>query len=77
MNLDDKERVKDCLDKIDISSKHLLGIINKVLDMSKVESGKIGLTEEEFVISDLTKSLVKIFQIQVNEKNQELSFARI
>lgn len=72
MNLDDKERVKDCLDKIDISSKHLLGIINKVLDMSKIESGKIGLTEEEFVISDLTKSLVKIFQIQVNEKNQEL-----
>ena len=48
MNINDREKVKDCLDKISISSSHLLGIINKVLDMSEIESGRMGLTEKRF-----------------------------
>lgn len=47
-HLDDCERVEDCLKKITVSSRHLLALINEVLDMSKIESGKVDLAEEEF-----------------------------
>lgn len=40
-NINSPEKIKDCLDKIDTSSRHLLGLINEVLDMSRIESGKI------------------------------------
>ncbi|MDO4336598.1 MAG: histidine kinase dimerization/phospho-acceptor domain-containing protein [Eubacteriales bacterium] len=50
--LDDQERVADCLGKITVSSRHLLSLINEVLDMSKIESGKIDLAEEEISLSD-------------------------
>jgi signal transduction histidine kinase len=45
-NLDDPARLRDCLKKITLSSKHLLGLINDVLDMSKIESGKLSLNME-------------------------------
>ena len=57
-HLDDTDRVKDCLLKITQASKHLLGLINEVLDMSKIESGKVDLVEEEFNISDLIDNLI-------------------
>lgn len=44
--LDDRERVMECLKKISLSSKHLLSLINDVLDMSKIESGKLSIREE-------------------------------
>lgn len=50
-HIDDKERVQDCLQKISQASKHMLSLINEVLDMSKIESGKVDLTEEEFNLS--------------------------
>ncbi len=66
--LDDKERVKDCLGKITVSSKHLLSLINEVLDMSKIESGKIDLSEEEVNLSDLIGNLVTMIRPAMQKK---------
>lgn len=71
-NLDNSDKVSDCLQKITASSKHLLGLINEVLDMSKIESGKVDLIEEEFVLSDLIDSLISINQPLIKEKNHSL-----
>lgn len=72
MHIEDPERVKDCLHKITISSKHLLGLINEVLDMAKIESGKISLADEEFDIPETIESLLTIVHPQMMAKNQEL-----
>ncbi len=72
MHLDDRERLTDCLSKITISSRHLLALINDVLDMSKIESGKVTLSEEPFGMADLVESVVTIIRAQVNGKRQEL-----
>ena len=69
---DDPNRVADCLGKINTSSRHLLGLINEVLDMSKIESGKVSLTEEEFNLSDLLDNLVELVQPGIKEKKHEL-----
>ncbi len=73
MHLDDSARVKDCLNKITISSQHLLGLINEVLDMSKIESGKLELTEEEFDLSETVDRLLGIFNSQIDAKGLTLS----
>jgi signal transduction histidine kinase/FixJ family two-component response regulator len=72
MHIDDKERVADALNKITLSGKHLLGLINSVLDMSKIESGRISLVEEEFNLSDTIDSLIALFYSQMVEKKMEL-----
>ncbi len=72
MHIDDKERVTDALNKITISGKHLLGLINNVLDMSKIESGKVSLMENEFNLSDAIESLITLFRAQVTAKKLEL-----
>lgn len=72
MHTDDPKRMKDCLDKIAASSQHLLGLINEVLDMSKIETGKIALSEEEFNLSQLMEDLLAIFHPQIKLKQQEL-----
>lgn len=69
LHIDDKERVVDALNKISLSGKHLLGLINSVLDMSKIESGKISLTEEEFNLSDSVEKLLTLFHTQLLAKN--------
>lgn len=71
-HLDNPERVADCLNKITVSSRHLLSLINEVLDMSKIESGKIELEEEEFNLSDLVQNLLTIIRPSVQAKNHEL-----
>ena len=73
-HLDEPERVSDCLGKITVSSKHLLSLINEVLDMSKIESGKINLTEEEFSLSDLVQNLLTILRPSVEAKRHGLEF---
>ncbi len=70
--LEDKERVEDCLKKITVSSRHLLSLINEVLDMSKIESGKIDLTEEEVNLSDLIGNLVTMIRPSMQEKKHNL-----
>ncbi len=72
MHLDDRERLTDCLSKITISSRHLLALINDVLDMSKIESGKVTLSEEPFNIADIVESVVTIIRPQINSKKQQL-----
>ncbi len=59
-NIDNKEKVLDCLGKITQSSRHLLSLINEVLDMSRIESGKISLNEEEFNLSALADNLISM-----------------
>lgn len=71
INIDDTERVKDCLNKIASSSQHLLGLINEVLDMSKIESGKMNFTEEEFNLSDVVEDIVTMFLSQTKEREQQ------
>lgn len=71
-HLEDKERVSDCLSKITVSGRHLLSLINEVLDMSKIESGKIDLAEEEFNLSDLFDNLLTIIQPSIKAKNHQL-----
>ena len=57
-NISSPERVADCLGKITQSSRHLLALINEVLDMSRIESGKVVLSEEEFNLAGLVDSLI-------------------
>ena len=52
-HMEDQERVRECLRKINLSSQHLLSLINDILDMSKIESGKISLREEPFNLADV------------------------
>lgn len=68
-HLDDKERVKDSLSKIAVSSKHLLSLINEVLDMSKIESGKVKLAEERFNLAQLLDNLLDMIKPSIKEKN--------
>lgn len=72
MNIDDKERLVDCLNKITLSSSHLLALINDVLDMSKIESGRVTLSVEKFEISQTVESLLAIIHPQIQAKNQNL-----
>ena len=71
-NLDDRERVKDYLAKTLASSNHLLSLINDVLDMSRIESGKIHLEEVEVNLSDVLHDLKTIVSGQIYAKQLEL-----
>ena len=74
LHLDDAERIKYCLNKIEISSKHMLTVINEILDMSKVDSGSIDLHEEAFNLEELIKSIIDMEKGSVIEHNHELDF---
>ncbi len=69
-NIGDTLRVRDCLGKIALSSKHLLGLINDVLDMSKIESGKLSLNMQLVSLRDTMNNIVNIAQPQVKAKDQ-------
>lgn len=70
-NIDNREQVVSCLRKISLSSKHLLGLINDVLDMSKIESGKLNLNIELICLKETAESIVTIIQPQVKAKKQK------
>ena len=71
-HIDDKTRVQDSLKKITQASKHMLSLINEVLDMSKIESGKVDLVEEEFNLSDLIDNLLTMTSPHIEEHGHEL-----
>ncbi len=67
-NLDNPARVDDCLKKVSLSSKHLLALINDVLDMSKIESGKLEMKYEPFDLRLFLESLVSVYRTQAESK---------
>lgn len=71
-HLDDRERVRECLEKIMGASSHLLSLINDVLDVSRIESGRILLTEEAFSIPDIFENMINMISPQIMNKNHEL-----
>lgn len=71
-HIDNKDQVKDCLQKVLASSNHLLSLINDILDMSRIESGKVQIKEQECNISEMMHNLVNIVQPQVKAKQLEL-----
>ena len=71
-NIDDKKKVRDYLGKILSSSNHLLSLINDILDMSRIESGKIHLEETEVSLSDVLHDLKTIISGQIHAKQLEL-----
>lgn len=70
-HIDDTEKVRDCMNKIEQASTHLLELINEVLDMSKIESGKMELDEKPVSLKNLLKDIMEMTQGSVNEKNIE------
>ena len=71
-HLDDRERVEDCLKKISEASSHLLSLINEVLDMNKIESGKVELNEENFNLSELVDTLLAMTKAQLESHHHTL-----
>lgn len=71
-HIDNKKQVQDCLQKVLSSSNHLLSLINDILDMSRIESGKVQIKEQECNIPELMHNLVNIIQPQVKAKQLEL-----
>lgn len=66
-NISHQDKVVDCLGKITSASRHLLGLINEVLDMARIESGKVSLTEEEFNLSVLVDNLVTLVKPSIDK----------
>jgi len=73
-NLEDTESVRENLQKITLASNHLLTLINDILDISKVESGKLILSPQTFSIVEAVENLVNISQPMIKEKNIEFHF---
>ena len=73
-NVQDTQTVKDSLKKINLASNHLLTLINDILDISKVESGKLTLSPVTFSIVESAENLVNISQPMVREKNIDFNF---
>jgi signal transduction histidine kinase/CheY-like chemotaxis protein len=67
----DWDRIQQCLNKIDDSSRQLLSIINDVLDMSKIESGKFEISENEFDFDKMIEHVMNVMQVKLQEKRQE------
>lgn len=66
--LDNKERISDCLAKIGISARFLLSLINDILDMSRIESGRMNLAHEKFDFEEMINGLSSLFYPQAEEK---------
>ena len=67
------EEIKECIGKIEGSSQHLLGILNDILDMSKIEAGKLEFSEEEFNLSEIVMFAVSLMKSRKDSKNIEIT----
>lgn len=74
-NLRNPEKVRDCLDKMGLSTRFLLSKINDILDMSKLESGKLAIAEKKFQFRELIQELKEMIFLQAEEKNQKLEIS--
>lgn len=72
-NIENQDKVLECLRKITLSSKHLLGLINDVLDMSKIESGKLTLHFDLLSLRETMESIVSIIQPQIKSRKQSFN----
>lgn len=72
-HIDERERVRDCIDKISASSRHLLSIINEVLDMSRIESGKMQVQEKEANLRTILHDFTNMIQGQARARDLELT----
>ena len=70
---DDPEKINYCLTKINNAANHLLGVINDVLDMSKVEAGKLELNNTEFLFQNMLSQVLSVIEIKIEEKEQTLT----
>ncbi len=66
--IDDQQRVADCLEKIGYSSKHLMSLINDILDMSKIDEGKMRIAHETFNLETVAESITSIIYPQAVSK---------
>lgn len=71
-NLDDREKLVDCINKISASSNYLLALINEILDMSKIEAGKFVLAEEKINLPELVDNVIEMLKPSVKERNHKL-----
>lgn len=71
-NIESQDRVVECLGKITKSSRHLLGLINEVLDMARIESGRMSLAEEDFSLSELVDNLLTLTKPAIDEHKHQL-----
>ncbi|WP_242844300.1 response regulator [Candidatus Soleaferrea massiliensis] len=74
-NLDSPEKMRSCLEKIDTSNRHLLSLINEVLDMSKIESGKIDLTLGQVNLPNLVQNVTDMCRPLIAEKQQQFQIS--
>ncbi|MCI9175259.1 MAG: response regulator [Lachnospiraceae bacterium] len=74
-NLRNPEKVRDCLDKMGLSTRFLLSKINDILDMSKLESGKLAIAEKKFQFRELIQELKEMIALQTEEKKQKLEIS--
>lgn len=73
MKIDDPERIQECLVRIDDASSHLLGVINDILDMSKIEAEKLELSVSDFSLEYLLNRVISINQIRFDQRSQDFS----
>lgn len=71
-HIDEKARVQDCLQKIQTASRHLMSLVNDVLDMSHIDSSRLTLSEEPFSLANLVHDISVIVKPQASQKNQQL-----
>ena len=71
-NIESQDRVVECLGKITKSSRHLLGLINEVLDMARIESGRMSLAEEDFSLPELVDNLLTLTKPAIDEHKHQL-----
>ncbi|MDC7288149.1 ATP-binding protein [Blautia schinkii] len=76
-SLHDPAKLRDCLDKINLSSKYLLSLINDILDMSRIEKGKIDLLEERFSLATMMQEVESIIRSESADKKQLICFSEV